>query len=68
MATTREQKIEALSDFLENRASAHPRGHSFLDGIGCPDHDKAFGEVAEELLKLIEDENYGYEENTSIQG
>lgn len=60
MAATRQQKIEALSEFLETRAQARPRGHSSLDGIGCPDHDGAFEGLAAELLELIEEDGYGY--------
>jgi len=62
MAATKQQKIEALSNFLEYEAAGQVRGHSALDGIGCPDHDAAFRAKAEELLKLVEDENYGYAE------
>lgn len=62
MAATREQKIAALSDFLQYSAAGQVRGHSSLDGIGCLDHDEAFRAKAEELLELIEDDGYGYAE------
>lgn len=58
---SRIQKIQALRDFLEISATAQIDGHSHQDGFGCRGHDEAFTAKAEELLALIEDENYGYE-------
>lgn len=55
---TREQKIQAISDFLESNG-AQPRGHSLHDGIGCPAHREAFEELAVEFLEL-EADNYGF--------
>lgn len=60
MATTKAQKIEALSDFLESHGAV-PEGHSLHDGPGCQNHGEAFGKLAGELLELVED-NYGYAE------
>jgi len=58
---TRNQKIEAIKNFLEVSAFAQIDGHSAHDGFGCKGHDEAFSAKAEELLTLIEEENYGYE-------
>lgn len=57
----KEQKLQALKDFLEGPAFAHIDGHSNHDGYGCKGHDEAFTAKAQELLSLIEEENYGYE-------
>lgn len=69
---TRTQKLQALKDFLEGSALAQVDGHSHHDGPGCKGHDDSFTAKAEELLALIEDENYGYEplllEVRSIRG
>lgn len=68
---TREQKLQALKDFLEV-AFASIDGHSMHDGPGCKGHDECFNAKAEELLVLIEEENYGYDplllEVRSIRG
>ena len=58
---SKEMKTQALKDFLEVSASAQIDGHSADDGSGCKGHDEKFTAKAEELLRLIEDENYGYE-------
>lgn len=66
------QKLQALKDFLQDSAFAHIDGHSMHDGYGCKGHDEAFIAKAQELLSLIEEENYGYEpkviETLSIRG
>lgn len=58
---TRNQKLNALKDFLETQAFAQVNGHDANDGVGCEGHEAAFTAKAEELLSLIEAENYGYE-------
>lgn len=68
----KDMKLQALKGFLQDSAFAHIDGHSMHDGYGCKGHDEAFTAKAEELLALIEDENYGYEpkviETRSIRG
>ena len=69
---SKNQKLQALRDFLELNATAQIDGHSHHDGYGCRGHEEAFTAKAEELLALIEEENYGYEplllEVRSIRG
>lgn len=60
MAITKEQKIAALSEFIEIRAGGRVDGHSAHCGSSCKGHDPAFENLATELLALIEDENYGH--------
>ena len=64
---TKEQKLNALSEFLETRAQARTDGHSAQDGIDCPAHDIAFEWLANELLELVEG-NYGYAEAEALDG
>lgn len=69
---TREQKLQSLMDFLEVSAFASIDGHSMHDGPGCKGHEEAFTAKAQELLSLIEEENYGYDpkviDTRSIRG
>lgn len=68
----REMKLQALKDFLEGSALAQVDGHSHHDGYGCKGHEEAFTAKAQELLSLIEEENYGYDpkviDTRSIRG
>ncbi len=57
---SKEQKLESLKSFLEINAFATIDGHDANDGPGCKGHEEAFRAKAEELLALIETDNYGY--------
>lgn len=57
---SKEQKLESLKSFLEINAFATIDGHDANDGSGCKGHEEAFLAKAQELLALIEEDNYGY--------